>query len=44
MPPSNAAEADKDAWCNQMSTDLARRQFELVGDLRVAPLLYFEAP
>ncbi len=44
MPPSNAAEADKDAWCSQMNTDLARRQFELVGDLRVAPLLYFEAP
>ena len=44
MPPPNAAAADKDQWCDRMNTDLARRQFELVGDLRVAPILYFEAP
>ncbi len=44
VPPSNAAEADKGEWCDRMSTDLARHQFELVGDLRVAPLLYYEAP
>ena len=44
VPPSNATEADKGEWCDRMSTDLARRQFELVGDLRVAPILYFEVP
>lgn len=44
VPPSNAAEADKSEWCDRMITDLARHQFELVGDLRVAPILYFEAP
>jgi len=27
-----------------MSTDLATRQFELVGDMRIAPLLYVELP
>ena len=43
-PPPDAADADKDAWCNRMSTDLSRHQFELVGDMRVAPLLAFEAP
>ena len=44
VPPSNAAEADKGEWCDRMITDLARHQFELVGDLRVAPILDFEAP
>ena len=44
VPPSNAAEADKGEWCDRTITDLARHQFELVGDLRVAPILYFEAP
>ena len=43
-PAPGALDADRDAWCNQMSTDLARHQFELVGDLRVAPLLAFQAP
>jgi len=44
MPAPGAADAEKMAWCDRMSTDLARHQFELVGDLRVAPLLYFELP
>ena len=44
MPPPGAADADKAAWCDRMSTDLARRQFELVGDMRIAPLLYFNEP
>jgi hypothetical protein len=44
IPPPTAADADKDQWCNRMSTDLARHQFELVGDLRVVPILAFEAP
>ncbi len=44
MPVPTAADADKEQWCDKMNTDLARRQFELVGDLRVAPILYFEAP
>ncbi len=44
MPPSNATPADKDQWCDRMNTDLARRQFELVGDLRVTPILNFQAP
>jgi hypothetical protein len=43
LPPPNAADADKITWCDHMITELARRQFELVGDMRVAPLLYFEA-
>ena len=44
MPPRDAPGADLMAWCDRMSTDLARRQFELVGDLRVAPILYFQPP
>ena len=44
MPAPDAAAADKALWCDRMSTDLARRQFELVGDMRVAPILYYEAP
>ncbi len=44
MPPPNAAAADKDQWCDRMNTDLARRQFELVGDLRVTPIVAFQAP
>ena len=43
MPTVDASEADRQAWCDRTSTDLARRQFELVGDLRVAPILYFQA-
>ena len=42
MPQADAPVAEKDQWCDRMSTDLARRQFELVGDMRVAPLLYAE--
>lgn len=44
MPQAGAAEAERSEWCDRMSTDLARRQFELVDDMRVAPLLYFETP
>ena len=44
MPAPDASDADKAAWCDRRSNDLARRQFELVGDMRVAPILYFEAP
>ena len=44
MPAPDATPEDKMLWCDKMSTDLARRQFELVGDMRVAPILYFEAP
>jgi hypothetical protein len=43
MPADNASDADRMAWCDRMSTDLARRQFELVGDARVAPLMAYEA-
>ena len=43
MPEPNAAAAAKDSWCDRMNTDLARRQFELVGDLRVTPILNFQA-
>ena len=42
LPPPGATQQDKMAWCDRMSTDLARRQFELVGDMRVAPVLYFD--
>ena len=44
MPPPGATEADKALWCDRMSTDLARRQFELVGDMRIAPIVYFDLP
>jgi len=44
MPPPDAGEAERVQWCDRTSTDLARHQFELVGDMRVAPLLYFETP
>jgi hypothetical protein len=44
MPADNASTADRMAWCDRMSTDLARRQFELVGDARVAPLMAYAAP
>ena len=42
MPPADAQPADKMLWCDRMSTDLVRHQFELVGDMRVAPILYFD--
>lgn len=44
VPPPGASAADKDQWCDRMNNDLVRRQFELVGDLRVAPIVNFEAP
>ena len=44
LAPPEAAQQDKMAWCDRMSTDLARHQFELVGDLRVAPILYYDGP
>jgi hypothetical protein len=44
LPPPGASDAEKSDWCDRMNTDLARHQFELVGDMRVAPILHFEAP
>jgi len=44
LPPPDAAPEAKSQWCDRMATDLTRRQFELVGDMRVAPILYAEAP
>jgi hypothetical protein len=44
LPPPEATPEAKIQWCDKMATDLARRQFELVGDMRVAPLLYAETP
>jgi hypothetical protein len=44
MPPPGASDAERALWCDRMSTDLATHQFELVGDMRVAPLLYYEQP
>lgn len=44
MPPPGASEAERATWCDRMSTDLATRQFELVGDMRIAPLMYVELP
>jgi hypothetical protein len=44
LPAPEATPEDKMAWCDRMSTDLARRQFELVGDVRVSPIVYFETP
>ncbi len=42
LPPPDAAPQDKINWCNRMSGDLVLRQFELAGDMRVAPILYFQ--
>jgi hypothetical protein len=44
LPRPDAPNEDKMAWCDRMSTDLARRQFELVGDVRVSPIVYFAMP
>ena len=44
LPAPGSSEADKVAWCDRMSTDLARHQFELVGDMRIAPIIYFDLP
>jgi len=40
MPSQSAPAAELTEWCDRMSNDLVRHQFELVGDLRVAPILY----
>jgi hypothetical protein len=40
----DATEAEKTQWCDRTSTDLSRRQMELVGDARVAPIVNFESP
>jgi hypothetical protein len=42
LPPADAAPEDKMLWCDRTSTDLARHQFDLVGDMRVVPILYFD--
>jgi hypothetical protein len=44
LPSPASSDADKASWCDRMSTDLARREFELVGDMRVAPIVVFELP
>jgi hypothetical protein len=44
LPAANASDTDKMGWCDRMSTDLARRQFELVGDRRVAAILAYAMP
>jgi len=44
LPAPDATAEDKILWCDRMSNDLGRRQFELVGDARVAPIVDFEAP
>ena len=44
IPSRDLPEAERVSWCDHASTDLARRQFELVGDLRVAPILFFQTP
>jgi hypothetical protein len=44
MPPPGTSDADRATWCDRMSTNLATHQFELVGDMRIAPLLYVELP
>jgi len=44
MPPAGASDAERAVWCDRVSTDLATHQYELVGDMRVAPLLYVDVP
>ena len=44
LPPPDATPEDKVLWCDRISTDLARRQYELVGDMRVLPILDYQSP
>ena len=44
LPAVDADTQDKMQWCDRMSDDLVRRQFELVGDIRVAPIVDLEMP
>ena len=44
LPSPGSSDADKASWCDRMNSDLARRQFELVGDMRLAPILVFDLP
>ena len=44
LPAGDTPEADKLQWCDRTISDLARRQMELVGDARVAPIVDFGAP
>jgi hypothetical protein len=44
LPSPGSPDAEKVAWCDRITTELSRHQFELVGDLRVAPIVNFEAP
>jgi hypothetical protein len=44
MPAGGTDDADMQSWCDRMSTDLARHRFELVGDMRTAPIVYVELP
>ena len=44
LPAAGMEPAPRTEWCDRMSTDLARRQFELVGDMRVVPILSFDLP
>jgi len=44
MPPAGTSDAEREAWCDRMNTDLVTRRFELVGDMRIAPLLLLEQP
>jgi hypothetical protein len=38
LAPPDATDAERLRWCDRSATDLARRQFELVGDARLAPI------
>ena len=43
LAPPDASDAEKERWCNRSADDLLRRQLELVGDERLAPIVNFEA-
>jgi hypothetical protein len=42
LAPPDATDAERLHWCDRSATDLARRQLELVGDARLAPIVNFE--
>jgi hypothetical protein len=42
LAPADATDAERARWCDHAADDLVRRQLELVGDARLAPVVNFE--
>jgi hypothetical protein len=41
LAPPDATDAERGRWCDHAADDLLRRQLELVGDARLAPIVNF---